>query len=53
MPCLHRAEEAHGQQHQIDIERELGAGDRLELGRRADADGMQLLHVAVFVAGEA
>jgi uncharacterized membrane protein YgcG len=42
---LHRAEEAHGQQHQVGIDGELVPG-WLELGRRSDARGVQLLHVA-------
>jgi hypothetical protein len=49
----HRAQEAHGQQHQVGIHGELRAGNRLELRRRTHAHGVQLLHVAVFVAGEA
>ena len=46
------AEETHGEQNEIDVESELGAGLRFELWRRADADGVQLLDVAVLVAGE-
>ena len=37
----HRAEEAHGEQDEIDVEGELGAGDGFELGRRADANGSE------------
>ena len=32
--------------------RELAAGNRLELWRRADADRMQLFHISIFVTGE-
>ena len=46
------AEEAHGEEDEIDVEGELGAGLRFKLGRRADADGVDLLDVAVLVAGE-
>ena len=46
-----RTEEAHRQQDQIDIERELGTRNRFELRRRADVESMQLLDVAVFITG--
>jgi hypothetical protein len=42
---VHRADEAHGEQHEIGLELELGAGDRLELV--VDAHAAQLLHLAV------
>ena len=51
-PVFHRPRETHRQQHQVHIQRELRAGLRLERGRRTHSDGVQLLHVAVFVAGE-
>ena len=49
---LDRAEEAHGEEDEIDIEDQLGAKDGFELWWRADADHVQLLHVAVLIAGE-
>src|SRR6202008_4752584 len=44
-PLLHRAEEAHGEQHEIGLELELGTGDRLELAVSPRAD--QLLDLPV------
>ena len=49
---LHRPREAHRQQHQIGVQREFRSGDRLELRRRTHSQRMQLLHIAVLVAGE-
>ena len=34
--------EAHGEQDKVGVEGEFGAGDGREIGRRADADGVQL-----------
>lgn len=48
----HRAEEAHGEQNEIDFERELGTCNLFELRRRSNADSVYLLHVAVLVASE-
>ena len=42
---LHRAEEAHGEQHEVGLEHELGARDRLEL--LVGAGAVQLLDLAV------
>ena len=42
---VHRMHEAHRQQHEIGLDLELGAGDRLELV--VDAHAVQLLHRAV------
>ena len=39
---MHRMHEAHGQQHQLGLELEFAAGDRLELV--VDAHAMQFLH---------
>ena len=51
-PILDGTEETHGQQDEIDVEGELGAGDGFEFGWRADADGVNLLDLAAGVAGE-
>jgi hypothetical protein len=50
MLAADRAEESHGQQHQVGIHREFGAGNRLQPG--VDMHGVEPLHVAVFVARE-
>ena len=51
---LDGAQEAHSNQHEVNIDSELGSGNSFKLrGRRAHADGVQLFHLAVFVAGEA
>ena len=42
---VHRAREAHGEEHEIGLELELRAGDRLELV--VDADAVKSLHAAV------
>ena len=39
-------------QDEIGVHGELGAGDGLELRRRADPHGVQLLDVAIVVAGK-
>src|SRR5579863_6725510 len=44
--------EAHGNEDQVGIERELCAGKRFELRGRADPDGVKLPDVALLVAGE-
>src|ERR1022692_4310643 len=47
---LHRAGEAHGEQHQIGLQGEFRPRQRFKLRRHAH--GVQLLHVALFVAVE-
>ncbi len=52
-PDLNGSQKAHRQQHQVRIQREFRARQWLEFRRWADPDGVQLLHVALLVAGEA
>jgi hypothetical protein len=47
--AAYRAGEAHGQQHQVDVDGEVSAFDRLELGRRAHADAVQLFDMPLAV----
>src|ERR1035438_7979210 len=47
---LHRPREAHGEQHQIGLQGEFRSRQRFKLRRHAH--GVQLLHVALFVAGK-
>src|ERR1035438_3176427 len=49
---FHGAEETHGEQHQVGLNGEFAPADRFELGRRPDAQGVQLVHLAAIVAGE-
>ncbi len=48
-PLMHGMNEAHRQQHEIGVQHEFGAGQRLELV--VDLDAMQLRNLAV-VAGK-
>ena len=49
---FHGSREAHGQQHQIGVHCELGPGHGFEFWRGPDPDAVELLYIAVFVAGE-
>ena len=52
MPLRTGPEEAHRDQDEVGVHGELGAGNGFELWRRTNADGMELFHVAIVVAGE-
>src|ERR1019366_10685357 len=43
---------SHSEEHQVRVEGEFRAGDGLKPGHRADARGVELFDVAMFIAGE-
>src|ERR1700687_25810 len=45
-----RAEESHGDEHQAGVHAEFRSGDRSEMRRRTDADGVKLLYIALATA---
>ncbi len=52
IPVADRAEKSHGDQDEIRVHGEFGAGDRIEFRRRSNPDRVKLFHISVLVAGK-